>query len=33
MAGRWPHALIGLARQPLGVDIEPEDAPPRRLTP
>jgi phosphopantetheinyl transferase len=28
VAGRWPHALIGVARQPLGVDIEPEDAPP-----
>lgn len=28
VAGRWPHALIGLARQPLGVDIEPEIAPP-----
>lgn len=26
VAGRWPHALIGVARQPLGVDIEPEDA-------
>ncbi|WP_206240752.1 4'-phosphopantetheinyl transferase superfamily protein [Novosphingobium terrae] len=28
VAGRWPHAVIGVARQPLGVDLEPEDAPP-----
>ncbi|WP_068082496.1 4'-phosphopantetheinyl transferase family protein [Novosphingobium rosa] len=26
VAGRWPHAVIGVARQALGVDIEPEDA-------
>lgn len=36
VAGRWPHALIGLSRAPLGVDIEPADAappPPDALTP
>ncbi len=36
VAGRWPHCLIGLARQPVGVDLEPLDAdppPPDALTP
>jgi phosphopantetheinyl transferase len=28
VAGRWPHALIGVARGALGVDIEPAGAPP-----
>lgn len=28
VAGRWPHCLIGLARQPVGVDLEPLDADP-----
>jgi phosphopantetheinyl transferase len=28
VAGRWPHALIGVSRAPLGVDIEPLDAMP-----
>ena len=26
VAGRWPHALIGVARAALGVDVEPWDA-------
>jgi phosphopantetheinyl transferase len=26
LAGRWPHALIGISRMPIGVDIEPLDA-------
>ncbi|MES2057183.1 MAG: 4'-phosphopantetheinyl transferase superfamily protein [Pseudomonadota bacterium] len=31
VAGRWPHILIGVSRDPLGVDLEPADAlpPPR----
>lgn len=28
VAGRWPHALIGVSRGPIGVDVEPLDAPP-----
>ncbi|AXJ95041.1 MULTISPECIES: 4'-phosphopantetheinyl transferase superfamily protein [unclassified Sphingomonas] len=28
VAGRWPHALIGVARGPIGVDIEPAGAAP-----
>ena len=31
VAGQWPHCLIGVARWPLGVDIESRGAPPPPL--